>query len=69
MSAMILDRFGLGFSVRGDRVLVHYPKRAPDGALGYGAGVEIEPPERWSEPTNAISEERRALIASLRASA
>ena len=58
------DSAGLGFSRRGSRVFVHYPKRAPDGTSAYGAGVEI--PYPFGDPeANEITRERVRIIESL----
>jgi hypothetical protein len=63
--ALKFDSAGLGFSRRGDRVYVHYPKRAPDGTSSYGAGVEI--PYPFGDPdANEITRERVRIIESLR---
>jgi hypothetical protein len=58
------DSAGLGFSRRGDRVFVHYPKRAPDGTTAYGSGVQIPYPFRDPE-ANEITRERVRIIEGL----
>jgi hypothetical protein len=60
-----VDSAGLGFSRRGNRVFVHYPKRAADGTSTYGAGVEIPYPFGDAE-ANDITRERVKIIESLR---
>jgi hypothetical protein len=58
------DSAGLGFSRRGNRVFVHYPKRAPDGSTTYGAGVQI--PYPFGDPdANEVTRERVRIIESL----
>ena len=58
------DSAGLGFSRRGGRVFVHYPKRAADGSVTYGAGVQI--PYPFGDPeANDITRERVQIIESL----
>jgi hypothetical protein len=58
------DSAGLGFSRRGSRVFVHYPKRAPDGSTTYGSGVQI--PYPFGDPdANEVTRERVRIIASL----
>ena len=58
------DSAGLGFSRRGNRVFVHYPKRAPEGSTTYGAGVEI--PYPFGDPdANEITRERVRIIEGL----
>jgi hypothetical protein len=58
------DSGGLGFSRRGSRVFVHYPKRAPDGSTTYGSGVQI--PYPFGDPdANEVTRERVRIIASL----
>ena len=58
------DAAGLGFSRRGNRVFVHYPKRAPDGTTMYGSGVQI--PYPFGDPdANEVTRERVRIIESL----
>ena len=58
------DSAGLGFSRRGNRVFVHYPKRAPDGTTTYGSGVQI--PYPFGDPdANEVTRERVRIIESL----
>jgi hypothetical protein len=58
------DSAGLGFSRRGGRVFVHYPKRAPDGSITYGSGVQI--PYPFGDPdANDVTRERVRIIESL----
>jgi hypothetical protein len=58
------DSAGLGFSRRGGRVFVHYPKRAPDGSTTYGSGVQI--PYPFGDPdANDVTRERVRIIESL----
>jgi hypothetical protein len=58
------DSAGLGFSRRGNRVFVHYPKRAPDGGTTYGSGVQI--PYPFGDPeANEVTRERVRIIESL----
>jgi hypothetical protein len=58
------DSAGLGFSRRGGRVFVHYPKRAPDGSTTYGSGVQI--PYPFGAPdANDVTRERVRIIESL----
>ncbi len=58
------DSAGLGFSRRGGRVFVHYPKRAPDGSTSYGSGVQI--PYPFSDPeANEVTRERVRIIEGL----
>jgi hypothetical protein len=62
--ALKVDSVGLGFSRRGGRVFVHYPKRAPDGSMTYGSGVQI--PYPFGDPeANDITRERVRIIESL----
>jgi hypothetical protein len=59
-----VDSAGLGFSRRGRRVFVHYPRRAPDGTTTYGSGVEI--PYPFGDPdANEATRERVRIIESL----
>lgn len=59
-----VDSAGLGFSRRGPRVFVHYPRRAPDGTTTYGSGVEI--PYPFGDPdANEATRERVRIIESL----
>jgi hypothetical protein len=63
-STLKFDSAGLGFSRRGGRVFVHYPRRAPDGGTTYGSGVQI--PYPFSAPdANEITRERVRIIDSL----
>lgn len=58
------DSAGLGFSRRGRRVFVHYPRRAADGTTTYGSGVEI--PYPFGDPdANDATRERVRIIESL----
>ncbi len=58
------DSAGLAFSRRGNRVFVHCPKRAPDGSITYGSGVQI--PYPFGDPdANEITRERVRVIESL----
>jgi hypothetical protein len=58
------DSVGLGFSRRGSRVFVHYPKRAPDGSVSYGSGVQI--PYPFGDPdANGVTRDRVRIIESL----
>jgi hypothetical protein len=58
------DSTGLGFSRRGSRVFVHYPKRGADGSTTYGSGIQI--PYPFGAPdANEITRERVRLIESL----
>ena len=58
------DAAGLGFSRRGSRVFVHYPKRSPDGGISYGSGVQI--PYPFGDPdANEVTRERVRIIESL----
>jgi hypothetical protein len=58
------DSAGLGFSRRGSRVFVHYPKRGPDGTTTYGSGIQI--PYPFGDPdANDITRERVRLIEAL----
>ena len=58
------DSAGLGFSRRGGRVFVHYPKRAPDGSTTYGSGVQI--PYPFGDPdANEITRRRVRIIEAL----
>ena len=62
--ALRVDSVGLGFSRRGNRVFVHYPKRAADGVPTYGSGVQI--PYPFGDPeANDITKERVRIIESL----
>jgi hypothetical protein len=61
---LTFDSAGLGFSRRGSRVFVHYPKRGPDGSTTYGSGVQI--PYPFGDPdANEITRERVRIIESL----
>ena len=62
--ALKFDSAGLGFSRRGSRVFVHYPKRGPDGSVAYGSGVQI--PYPFGDPdANEVTRERVRIIESL----
>lgn len=60
---MRVDSAGLGHSVIGGAVAVHYPTRDASGALVYGAPFFIGPvpPSYWTTPPNAITAERVAI--------
>jgi hypothetical protein len=57
---IIADSVGVGFSVQGQRVSVHYPKRLPDGSMAFGAGFEVDYP--FGQPSNPITDERTSLV-------
>lgn len=59
------DSLGLGYTVRGSRIFVHYPVResGPEGTTGFGHGFDIGPiPESyWTDAPNEITRERVAI--------
>ena len=75
---MLIDSTGLGYSIRGGEILVHYPTRlleetqdddgAPVNLQRYEAGWSIGPvPAAYSvDPPNAITAERVRLWTELR---
>lgn len=60
---MNFDSVGLGFTLQGAGVFVHYPVRQPDGRTTYGGEFPIGPiPATYHEnPPNAITAERVRL--------
>lgn len=60
--SMVFDPWKLGYTVQGGRLYVHYPRRAEDGSLTYGAGVPFDhEPEMRRTPDS----ERAVLWAAL----
>jgi hypothetical protein len=39
---MVFDPWLLGYTAHAGRLSVHYPKRAPDGSVTYGAGLAFD---------------------------
>ena len=77
---MLIDSTGLGYTIRGDEIHVHYPTRvmddapradgAPLGTSRYEAGWPIGaiPASYAVDPPNAITAERVRLWSALRES-
>jgi len=59
------DSLGLGYTAQGGRIEVHYPAKEAEGSVQgrYGASFDLGPIPRsyWSDPPNAITQERVAL--------
>lgn len=60
---MEFDSAGLGFTLQGAGVFVHYPVRRPDGRTTFGGGFPIGPVPSayYGNPPNAITAERVRL--------